>query len=175
MDYYATPVEAVLPVLPHLRAEKINRFVEPCAGDHDLVEHLERQGFSCAYASDLRYGDDARDMRRDWFDGLAAQAIITNPPWSRQFLYPLLDTFLRMGVPVWLLLYGDIIHTRHFAPYIPRCTDIVSVGRVRWIVGSLHTSKDNAVWIRLQAKCRKGPVFHGRQLERAQPDEEAAA
>lgn len=48
-DYYQTPYEAVIPLLPHLVAPHSARgyvanFVEPCAGDGRLVRHLEKHG-----------------------------------------------------------------------------------------------------------------------------------
>ena len=36
-DFYATPGSAVLPLVPHLRAARVRRFCEPCAGEGDLV------------------------------------------------------------------------------------------------------------------------------------------
>ena len=32
-DYYPTPYEAVLPLIPHLKRHGIETFAEPCAGD----------------------------------------------------------------------------------------------------------------------------------------------
>ena len=56
-DFYATPREAVLPLLPHLQG--IRRFAEPCAGAGDLVRHLEAHGLKCVYAGDISDGRDA--------------------------------------------------------------------------------------------------------------------
>ena len=47
-DAYPTPIEAVLPLIPHLRG--VRAFAEPCAGDGELVRHLESFGLTCAYA-----------------------------------------------------------------------------------------------------------------------------
>jgi hypothetical protein len=41
-DFYPTPLKAVLPLVPHLRG--IRAFAEPCAGEGDLVRHLESFG-----------------------------------------------------------------------------------------------------------------------------------
>jgi hypothetical protein len=54
-DFYPTPYEAVLPLLPHL-PERV-RFIEPCAGDGRLVRHLERHGHHCIDAFDLEPQD----------------------------------------------------------------------------------------------------------------------
>jgi hypothetical protein len=36
-DFYPTPLAAVKPLIPHLRAAGINRFAEPCCGEGDLA------------------------------------------------------------------------------------------------------------------------------------------
>ena len=43
-DYYITPLEAVLPLLPHIMG-KIQRFAEPCAGNGALIDHIEGHDF----------------------------------------------------------------------------------------------------------------------------------
>ena len=76
-DFYPTPRAAVVPLIPYLRG--IRTFAEPCAGDGDLVRHLEAFGLRCVYAGDIRSGQDA--LALDYYG--AVDAIITNPPWSR--------------------------------------------------------------------------------------------
>jgi len=57
-DFYATPVKAVQPLIPHLRA--IRTFAEPCVGEEDLVRHLEAEaGLRCVFQGDIRTGQDA--------------------------------------------------------------------------------------------------------------------
>ena len=41
-DFYETPIEAVLPLIPHLGYDFT--FVEPCAGAGVLIDHLEMNG-----------------------------------------------------------------------------------------------------------------------------------
>jgi hypothetical protein len=48
-----------------------------------LVRHLESFGLRCVYAGDIRTGQDALEL--DYYGG--AQAIITNPPWSRDVMH----------------------------------------------------------------------------------------
>ena len=43
-DYYTTPVEGVIPLLPHIMG-KIQRFAEPCAGNGALIDHIEGHDF----------------------------------------------------------------------------------------------------------------------------------
>ena len=56
-DAYPTPIEAVLPLIPHLRG--VRNFAEPCAGDGALIRHLESLGLRCVYSGDIRSGQDA--------------------------------------------------------------------------------------------------------------------
>ena len=77
-DFYPTPRAAVLPLIPYLRPG-IKTFAEPCAGDGDLVRHLESFGLRCVYAGDIRTGQDA--LALDHYG--ATDAIITNPPYTR--------------------------------------------------------------------------------------------
>jgi hypothetical protein len=43
-DFYPTPANAVLPLIPYLRVNGIQTFAEPCCGQGDLVRHLEIDG-----------------------------------------------------------------------------------------------------------------------------------
>ena len=99
-DFYPTPRAAVVPLIPHLRG--IRSFAEPCAGDGALVRHLESFGLRCVYAGDIRSGQDA--LALDHYG--AADAIITNPPYTRELMHRLIAHFQRIA-PTWLLLdYG---------------------------------------------------------------------
>jgi hypothetical protein len=152
-DLYQTPRAAVVPLIPYLH--KIRRFAEPCAGDGDLIRHLESFGLTCVYAGDIRTGQDALAV-----DGYgAADAIITNPPWTRALMHPLIAHFQRIA-PTWLLLELDWASTRQAEPFMAACSDIVAIGRVKWIADSSHSSKDNFAWFRFDAWHAVGPVFH---------------
>jgi hypothetical protein len=142
-DFYPTPREAVVPLLRHLPMQA--HFIEPCAGDGALVEHLSGFGHHCAFGVDIeprwpmaREGD-ARTMRYNTAD---ASHFITNPPWSRATLHPIIENLSRQ-LPTWLLFDADWMHTRQAAPYLPLLRKIVSVGRVKWIPDSPFTGKDN--------------------------------
>jgi len=76
-DFYPTPRAAVVPLIPYLRG--IKTFAEPCAGDGDLVRHLEEFGLECVYSGDIRDGQDALALA-DYGD---ADVIISNPPWQQ--------------------------------------------------------------------------------------------
>jgi len=120
-DAYPTPRAAVLPLIPYLRG--IRSFAEPCAGDGALVRHLESFGLRCVYAGDIRSGQDALAVEHYG----AADVVITNPPYTRELMHRLVVHFQRIA-PTWLLLELDWASTRQAAPFMPCCSDIVTVG-----------------------------------------------
>ena len=126
-DFYPTPIEAVYPLLDHLEENVI--FAEPCAGDRRLSDHLEKFGHVSMWRSDI--------------DSRGADVFITNPPWNRKILHPLIKHLSNMA-PTWLLFDADWMHTRQSREYIKYCSMIVSVGRIKWF-GNM-TGKDNCAW-----------------------------
>jgi hypothetical protein len=163
MDFYATPEEAVLPLLPWLPSNA--RFCEPCAGQGDLIRHLMKDGHSCVSAFDLSSDTpypqmDALNLEKDDID--TANYIITNPPWSRDVLHPMIMRFKDIA-PTWLLFDADWMHTKQSKPYMQFCQMIVSVGRVKWIADSKYTGKDNCAWYFFQKTPRMMPHFVGRR------------
>jgi len=164
-DSYATPPEAVPPLLPYL--DGVETFAEPCAGKGDLIRHLEMHGLNCVASGDIAEGRDAfnwtiADCRR-------ADIIITNPPYSRGtgrntlLARDLLWHFFTLKRPVWLLCPHDWSANCWFAEYVPWCTDIVPVGRLVWIPGTKMNGKDNVSWYRFDHSRRgSGPILHAR-------------
>ena len=159
-DFYVTPQEAVVPLLSHLPRK--TRFVEPCAGDGALVRHLEAAGHVCIGAYDIEPRGPGI-VKKDALKLVEASGgmYITNPPWSRDVLHPLID-HLRVQKPTWMLLDADWMHTKQASPYLDYCNEIVSVGRVRWIEGSKMTGKDNCCWYLFLARAPIATAFYGR-------------
>jgi hypothetical protein len=159
-DFYPTPLKAVSPLIPWLRG--IRTFAEPCAGDGALVRHLESFGLRCTHQSDIATGQDALDLTPADINGAK---IITNPPFSEE-LQPLLRRmivhFKNIAPEVFLLLPLDFASNHWFAPYLPTCSDIVPIGRVRWIEGTKGNSYENFAWYRFDVRHTAGPVFHAR-------------
>jgi hypothetical protein len=148
----------VLPLIPWLRG--VRTFVaEPCCGDGALVRHLESFGLRCAYAGDIATGQDA--LALDQYGG--AQVVITNPPYTRQLMHALIWHFARI-LPTWLLLETDWASTKQAAPCMPSCSNIVSVGRLRWIEGTTMSGMQNFAWYRFVARHSAGPIFHAHGL-----------
>lgn len=143
-DFYPTPMSAVLPVLPFLPSS--TRFVEPCAGNGILIDHLTSHGHICVSAYDIE--PQRSDINK--MDALThvvgdADYIITNPPWDRKILHPLIEHFSNQK-PTWLLFDADWMHTKQSSVFMDRCKMIVSVGRVKWIPDSKMQGKDNCAW-----------------------------
>jgi hypothetical protein len=153
-DLYPTPLKAVAPLIPHLNGTK--RFAEPCCGKGDLVKHLESFGLACIYIGDKSTGQDA--LNYDSY-GRGDYSIITNPPHTRDQMHRLILHFPRIA-PTWLLIDLDWAANRMAAPYLKRCSDIVVIGRVKWIEGSPHTGKENYGWYRFVDGYRGATKLH---------------
>jgi len=159
-DKYPTPYAAVLPLLPHLDPE--TRFVEPCAGDGRLIRYLEKHGHICEYAFDIE--PDAEDV--DHGDALKVRidepglVCITNPPWTRSILHPLIEHW-RQQMPTWFLFDANWMFTKQAAPYLPYCREVVAIGRVKWIEDSKHTGKEDSAWFCFHNN-EQETVFYGR-------------
>jgi hypothetical protein len=162
-DAYDTPPEAVLPLIPHLPDEF--HFWEPCAGDGSLIRHVQQLTHAgyVVCPSDIEprnYGIAVGDALQTAANFMA-DLIITNPPWTRSILHPMIVHFSDMR-PTWLLFDADWMHTRQAVPYLPRLRKIVSVGRVKWIPDSPYTGKDNCAWYLFDKPSDQPPQFYGR-------------
>ena len=157
-DFYPTPKEAVIPLLPHLPEKGL--FAEPCAGDGRLIGHIEElTGLAGYWMTDIEPHADFignGDARTDKIVG--CDICITNPPWDRKILHPLIDN-LSNQLPTWLLFDADWMHTKQSVPYIKMCSKIVSVGRIKWF-GNM-TGKDNCAWYLFDRKANN-TIFYGR-------------
>jgi hypothetical protein len=160
-DYYPTPASAVEALADHLPEECT--YIEPCAGDGALINTLTDYGHHCLFAGDIEPRHKAiheRDARTITING--ADFFITNPPWSREILHPIISN-LCSQLPTWLLIDADWAHTKQAAPYLPWTKRIVAIGRVKWIPDSPYTGKDNCCWY-LFDQTNDGPtLFYGRQ------------
>lgn len=161
-DCYDTPPEAVAPLIPHL-PEGVE-FWEPCAGRGSLVMNIDRaMETGRIWATDI-------SPRAPWVGCVNAltaaplpwlEFIITNPPWTRSILHPMIEHFSDMR-PTWLLFDADWMHTKQSIPYMPRLRKIVSVGRVKWFADSPHTGKDNCCWYLFDKPSDEPAQFYGR-------------
>ena len=168
-DYYPTPLAAVLPLLPHLAqrtTDTFPTFVEPCAGDGRLINHLiQNSDMRCVWALDIEprpsvsHPIEQKDALEETYPH--CDFIITNPPWDRKILHPMIEHFTSF-CPTWLLFDADWAHTKQSAPYMTSCVKIVSIGRVKWIEDSKMTGKDNCAWYLFDANHNSSTEFDGR-------------
>lgn len=168
-DLYLTiDPRAVPPVIPFLRYEGIRSFVEPCWGWGHVVGPLTRAGLTCLGRYDLepkmtRKVDPAlpgrqgyviqRDGRELTFADLnGADAIVTNPPWSRDVLHDLIGRWSAM-VPTWLLFDAGWKHGTTKAPplLMKHCTDFIALPRLKWMPGTTMSETDSCGWYRFHA------------------------
>lgn len=139
-DFYPTPYEAVIPLLPHLKYRSY--YYEPCCGELDLIQHLSEVLDIWDY-NDISKGKDALTLTED--DLGLSEYIITNPPWDRKVLHSMIEHFRNLK-PTWLLFDADWAHTKQAVSHLKYCAKIVSVGRVKWIPDSKSVGKNNCAW-----------------------------
>ena len=165
-DFYPTPREAVDSLINHLPLHFT--YAEPCAGDFALIGHIADETGSynaegdpyaeCSYANDIILGADALNLTEK--DVTDCDFIITNPPWTRNILHPLIDHF-RLLRPTWLLIDGGWMFTKQAVPYLRYCSDIAVIGRLKWIPGSPYASKDDCCWYKF-VDYETDTIFHGK-------------
>jgi hypothetical protein len=154
-DFYPTPYEAVVPLVPYLRRDGVKTFAEMCCGDGDLIRHLESFDLTCVARGDIVTGQDARKLTLADYNG--ADAGITNPPFKNpgdptrginatRLLRELVQHFLDLGKPFYLLLSHDWSTNENVAPFLEHCSHIIVVGRVKWIKGTRTGGMENSCW-----------------------------
>jgi hypothetical protein len=145
-DFYATTDPKAIP--PNfVECIRGKRYAEPCYGEGDL-EDLLMDVAACRWRSDIRDTGcckmwDATCLSQHELEH--CDMILTNPPFSRNVLLPMIDHFISLK-PTWLLLPAGYMHNRYFAPYMEKCSLVVSIGRLRWFKDSKHTSTDDFAW-----------------------------
>ncbi len=160
-DQYFTPEKPVRDLVPYL-PKTFFTFCEPCAGDGRLIRNIQNLTPGvCIEAFDI--DPKASDIER--LDALKlpeteANFFITNPPWTRQILHPLIKHLSDMR-PTWLLFDGDWLFTKQAKPYLPRLQKVVAVGRVSWMENGM-SGKDNAAWYLFDRGNNQQTEFYGK-------------
>lgn len=158
-DAYDTPAKAVIPLLGVLPPNTV--FIEPCGGKMQLADELEKAGHICLAATDIE-PRDSRVAQIDAFDlDVRDATIITNPPFSVGL--QLLRSWLTKGAKdVWLLIPLDWLANLNFTPFVPHLAEWIPIGRVKWIEGSQHLSKENFIWARFVSEVQAHQKMHER-------------
>lgn len=145
-DFYETPKEAFANFPIKYIAPRIS---EPCAGNGAIVDILNSYGRLVSHKSDIdpkRSDIEQADVFDLTFEDI--DVVITNPPWSRDILHPMIE-HLANHVETYLLFDADWMHTKQASHLLETfCTHIYSVGRLKWISDSPYVGKDNAAWYR---------------------------
>lgn len=143
--YPTTDPNAVVPLVRFIRGRT---YAEPCYGNGDL-EDLLVDVATCKWRSDVRETVSSSKVTgalsitaKDIAD---CDLILTNPPFSKPVLLPMLDHFISLK-ETWLLLPADYMHNSYFGSYMRRCKSVVSIGRLRWFKDSKASSTDNFCW-----------------------------
>jgi len=163
-DYYPTTDPNALPpkFIEFIRGKT---YAEPCCGEGDLVELLMDVAV-CRWESDVEYrgcGKIWDAMYLSKHELQKCDLIVTNPPFSRDVLLPMIDHFTTLK-PTWLLLPAGYMNNKYFGPYMRKCSKVVSIGRIKWFKDSRHTSTDDFCWYFWQqgAKEDAQTIFIGR-------------
>jgi hypothetical protein len=168
-DAYYTPPEAVEPLIPYIG--DITYYIDPCCGDGAIDRAMD--GPWCVLATDIE--EDARTTK--YSDILstchlsAPEAFITNPPWTRELLHPIIEN-LSDQLPTWLLFDADWKYTKQESlakrigcktvpELLERCVKIVAVGRVSWMQNGT-SSLDNCAWYLFDKNFTGQTEFYGR-------------
>jgi len=160
-DFWRTPAEALAPLLPQLPAGTL--YAEPCAGDGALIDLLAAAGHKCVSATDIspeRVDIGVADALT--LHDINADMFVTNPPWTRSILHPLIAHLSSM-LPTWLLFDADWPFTKQSAELIGRCSKIVPIGRIKWIQDSKYSGMDSCAWYEFLPGHTIGPRFVGYQ------------
>ena len=165
-DFYAT-------IDPNAIPPKLSEFVRgksyasPCYGNCDL-EDLLMDVAVCRWRSDIRNTVrsskvwDAMCLSKNELE--RCDLIITNPPYSRDVLLPMIDHFISLK-PTWLLLPADMMHNLYFGDYMRKCSKVISVGRICWFPkeGKRVASTDNYMWAYWEQEADEAEtIFYGR-------------
>jgi hypothetical protein len=165
-DYYRTidprAVQALKPFVTQGSA-----FVEPCAGDGILTDQLvEVLKLKCIAEYDIEPDND-RVIKKDALtieesDVIGADIICTNPPWDRKLLHPMIERFVSLR-PTFLLFDANWVWTKQSSRFINLyCTDIIAIGRLKWIENTTMSGKDDNAWFRFDLNKQGDTKFHGR-------------
>ncbi len=156
--YDTVDPRAVPPLLFHLEGKT---FVEPCAGKGFLMDQLTRHGLKCLGASDIEPDGFAIEQKDALTIETVPAQIITNPPWKRKWLHPLINHFITLDVDVWLLFDAAWAYTEQAAPFMPHCHKIVVVPRLNWFPGTEFDAQDDCAWYLFRSYHNPdgGPIF----------------
>lgn len=144
--------------------EDVKFALEPFAGAGDLTAQFPEINWM---ETDIEPQSDTV-LKRDAFrysesELNAFDCVISNPPWSRPIMHKAIEHFASI-IPTWFLLDANWVWTKQASPYINKyLTDIVTIGRLKWIEGTNMSGKDDCAWFRFSADKKEPTRFFGRE------------
>lgn len=146
-DLYCTTDPRAIPaqLVKEIRGKT---YAEPCYGVGDL-EDLLMDVATCKWRSDIesRVGCcvqmDALDLTEEHITGI--DLIVTNLPWTRNLLHPMIEHFSNLR-PTWLLFDAGWLFTKQASPYLPRLRKVIALPRLKWVKDSPYSAKDDCCW-----------------------------
>lgn len=162
------------------------RYIEPFCGSGELIANMASKcDAQCVYASDIEplpktkgVPNDLEFRKHNVFESAAdlpsfcdevnATHFISNPPWvndkaSDFQLLRIINTLAEVR-PTWLLLNANFAFNKRSSDAMAICTDIITVGRLKWIKGSRFSATEDSAWFLFDPKTAtgSGPVLHPR-------------
>lgn len=148
-DFYPSTDKKIL-VEGFVKEVRDKTYAEPCWGEGDL-EDLLRGVATCGWRSDIRdtspFSKQMAGTQVTPYDIRNCDLLVSNPPFTRQVLLPLIDHFVTLK-PTWLLLPAGFMNNIYFGPYMKKCSKVVSIGRICWfpVNGKRVASTDDFCW-----------------------------
>lgn len=143
-NYWPTPIGPINQLGRILPAGMM--YDEPCAGDGRLIRGLAPHGLFCVQAHDLVPQGAGIRIGNALNLPISGRPIITNPPYAKSLLEPLLDHWIGR-TEVWLLLPSDMMVNKWTNPYMRFVDRILPIGRVSWMENG-KAGFENSVWFR---------------------------
>lgn len=135
--YMTIDSKAVRPLFDYYGESLGFTYYEPCVGNGDLIKLLKP--IVCVGSSDSEKDARTHQYKTD------ARYFVTNPPWTRDILHPIINN-LRVQRPTWLLFDADWMFTAQSNPYMKFCQVVLPIGRLKWIPNTTDVGKDNCAW-----------------------------
>lgn len=164
--YYTWDKRAGQALMPYMYDQyTYHNCLEPCAGSGDLIEQMP--WLNWVRASDIE--PTAEDIeQKDAFsytqdDLFGIDYVVTNPDWDRKFLFPFIKHFAPM-IHCWLLIDAPWLFNKGSGELIDQyLTDVVPIGRLKWIRDTKMSSKDDCIWARFSYDKTQPARFYGRK------------
>lgn len=164
-EKYYTPLKAVPSLINQLEIPDNGlNYIEICGGNGALIDHLSSYNLNCIDSydieperNDIKFGDASKLD----FDQLYpnVEYLITNPPWRRDMLHPILSNIIDSDKKCWFLIDLNWAATKQASPYLTYCKKIVVIGRLNWIPGTTMASKDDCAWYLFGNETNQDTIF----------------